>query len=689
MASRYTSCRCLSSLRGAFLVSIIVFVVLLAIALSMAWLYSKHLDTRGLKAFDRGLASELHHLTTQGDLIAQNELLQRYMRDDDPYKILTVLNAERERRSIGLMGVADNRGIIISRTRSSSSRGENTFLISPQGRAVAAGGRPASIEVSSFDPTQVLMTTGRQIASGTSTIGALFANNLLDNTYARSFKEKYLFDGLQVVFYTKGYGIYGSSFDDETSRIIRSHFNVDSDWIQRERTGDVVKIGTDTYYRVHTIVFPGLEGDRLTGAIVFVPYYGYAFSIRLFVVILTLGVFSGIVYRAYRSTKKEYRNRYYIWSLITLAAVLIVIIYSVNGASFVRYIALKKVPYILYNSTLRLQPEAGVFDLAFERPISILVDTGDESINALRIDASYDPTAVDIEDIDVSHSICDQYLEKEADVAAKEIRISCIVLPPGFSGSQGLVADIIFKPKKVGTARLEFDADTQVLANDGLGTNVLRRATGGGFRIVSDSIVTQNPHASTTDPHMPIIFSPTHANPSRWYNAATMKMFWTSVGADAYLYTLDQATDTVPYAGTKTTGISAVVTAPFDGVFYFHVVPLFGSTYGTVRHYKVMVDTTPPTDVSIRVSEESVSVGDVVRLEFSGRDSMSGLQDMMYVNINNNTFLPVGRQTYVPLVDIGQIPIRLRVYDKAGNFTEREKIINAKGTFFQRILNSR
>jgi hypothetical protein len=145
----------------------------------------------------------------------------------------------------------------------------------------------------------------------------------------------------------------------------------------------------------------------------------------------------------------------------------------------------------------------------------------------------------------------------------------------------------------------------------------------------------------------------------------------------------------VPYAGTKTTGISAVVTAPFDGVFYFHVVPLFGSTYGTVRHYKVMVDTTPPTDVSIRVSEESVSVGDVVRLEFSGRDSMSGLQDMMYVNINNNTFLPVGRQTYVPLVDIGQIPIRLQVYDKAGNFTEREKIINAKGTFFQRILNSR
>ena len=82
-------------------------------------------------------------------------------------------------------------------------------------------------------------------------------------------------------------------------------------------------------------------------------------------------------------------------------------------------------------------------------------------------------------------------------------------------------------------------------------------------------------------------------------------------------------------------------------------------------------------------------MGDVVRFEFSAQDKMSGLQNTMYIDIDNGTFLPVGRQTYVPFVDIGTIPMRLRVYDKAGNFTEKEKVVRVSGTILQSILHAR
>lgn len=683
---------CKPSLRCSLAVSIIVFLIFLSTAYVLSTIYGQYVKNNSLEAVKKGLWSDLEHLRIQGDAIAQNDTLKELIVSGDQGAILSFIAEERERRGIGLMGVTDKDGIIISRTLTTGNRGENALLISPQGRALSSGRKPASIEVSSFDPVQVLMTTGRFVVNGTSTVGALFANYLLDDNYSSRFKSAHLPRGVEVLFYTKEHGIYGTSIKVESQRsILASYFNIDSDWIKNGRSGDIVRFDSGTYYRVENIVFPGLEHSS-GGVLVFIPYYGYGLAIRSIIVFFTILIFLVLSYHVYRSTKREHRNRYYIWSAVSAFLMLLVIIYLVNHAVFSRYVSLKRVPYVLYNSTLRLQPESGVFDKDFERPISVLVDTGDEKINAVGVNISFDPDRVKIQEIDTENSICSNFLEKNVDMANKEIRIYCIMASPGFSGQHGVVADIIAKPIKVGVLSLAFSNSTQVLANDGLGTNVLRKSENGSYQVISStgSATTSRSRADDTgEVGSPIVFSPTHSNGARWYNKRDVELFWTAVPGEGYVYAFDQATGTVPSMGDMTIDTRAKVTAPSDGIFYFHVAPVKGGVTGPVRHYKVMIDATPPNDVTVRASEDKVSMGDVVRFEFNGQDNMSGLQSTMYIDIDNDSFLPVGSQTYVPMVRIGSVPVRLRVYDRAGNYTEKEKIVRVSGTILQSILHGR
>ena len=132
--------------------------------------------------------------------------------------------------------------------------------------------------------------------------------------------------------------------------------------------------------------------------------------------------------------------------------------------------------------------------------------------------------------------------------------------------------------------------------------------------------------------------------------------------------------------GIRTGGLNATLQAPSDGIFYFHLAPIIGGSVGPVTDYKVMIDTEAPVDARIKSSVDRATVGDIVRFEFEAQDDDSGLQSTMYIDIDDSgLFLPVGKQTYVPFTDPGSIPVRLRVYDKAGNYVQIEKDIEVSG----------
>ncbi|MEN9913248.1 MAG: hypothetical protein RLY66_656 [Candidatus Parcubacteria bacterium] len=671
------------SLRIAFVAGIAVFVVLLGILLCVACFLTSRQADIALRGLDKGIAADKAYLSEQGDAVATDPHFVAVAAEGDPNNILSVLMTEREKRDIGTMGFVNKDGVAISRTLISSSTGQNTFVTSPQGRALAGGAMHiASVEIGNFDPTQIFMTTGRHVFKEEIRIGALFANRLMDDEYAAGFRDRYLPAGSQVLFYTKAHGIYGSSFSDTGLRqVISSYFNTDSDWIQSGKSGTMVRFDQNRYYQVRNVIFTGLEGNQFGGALILVPYEGYSIVGRIAFVVIAFLVFLYIAWRRRPSIRT--RNRYYYWAVISFGFLMCVMMAIISRTSFVPYSQLRAVPYVLYNSTLRLQPEAGVFDTHFERQVSIILDTGNEHINAVSTVLSYDPKIIEIASVDTEDSICTQFLEKMIDTIHHQVRIACGLPSPGFSGSSGQVATIIFKPLKAGSSDIRFTNETMVLANDGLGTNVLRVATDGNYRFMDNIEVVQSGSNTTKSSvsNTPVVYSPSHPNGSRWYASQDVKFFWTSGAPTSdFIYSFDQVASTTLVGGTSVSGKSTSLRAPSDGIFYFHVAPIVGGAIGPVRDYKVMIDTIPPSEVVIKSSADQVKVGDVVRFEFEAEDDGSGLQNTMYIDIDNSgLFLPVGKQVYVPFPEPGSIPVNLRVYDKAGNYTQVEKEIDVNG----------
>lgn len=105
-----------------------------------------------------GVASRLEFLQKEGDAVAKLPKLIDAITARDSYNLLGLLVSERDARGIGLMGVTDENGYVLSRTRTVNARGDNIFLTAPLGRALAGGLESgSSVEFSDFNPEQVFL----------------------------------------------------------------------------------------------------------------------------------------------------------------------------------------------------------------------------------------------------------------------------------------------------------------------------------------------------------------------------------------------------------------------------------------------------------------------------------------------------------------------------------------------------
>lgn len=105
-----------------------------------------------------------------------------------------------------------------------------------------------------------------------------------------------------------------------------------------------------------------------------------------------------------------------------------------------------------------------------DRNIKIYLNTSDQAINAVGIVINYDPEKVLVSDLNFDKSFCELFIEQVIDNQNGQIRIFCGLPTPGFSGKSS-VASFSFK-NLTDKASFSFDDETQVLANDGFGTNI-------------------------------------------------------------------------------------------------------------------------------------------------------------------------------------------------------------------------
>lgn len=109
-----------------------------------------------------------------------------------------------------------------------------------------------------------------------------------------------------------------------------------------------------------------------------------------------------------------------------------------------------------------------------EARVAVKIKTGEFAINAVRTIIHFDPELVEIKGIETADSVCDPslFVEKIVDNKNGQAIISCGKPSPGFIGD-GVIAQLVFRPKIKGKLALSFAYDSQVLANDGYGTETL------------------------------------------------------------------------------------------------------------------------------------------------------------------------------------------------------------------------
>ena len=95
------------------------------------------------------------------------------------------------------------------------------------------------------------------------------------------------------------------------------------------------------------------------------------------------------------------------------------------------------------------------------------------AINVVQADISFDPSFVEVIDINVDNTFTKFLVQKEFDNQKGYARLTGGLPNPGYSGKTGLIGTIYFKTKAVGATELSYLDSSLVLANNGRGTNLL------------------------------------------------------------------------------------------------------------------------------------------------------------------------------------------------------------------------
>jgi len=115
--------------------------------------------------------------------------------------------------------------------------------------------------------------------------------------------------------------------------------------------------------------------------------------------------------------------------------------------------------------------------------ISVKVKDSAEAINAVSGTVSFPENLLQPISLSKEKSLVTLWIQ-EPKIGKGKISFEGVILNPGFQGDNGLIFQARFKAKNTGQVNLNF-IEGSVLANDGLGTNVLASLNPSNFRIVT------------------------------------------------------------------------------------------------------------------------------------------------------------------------------------------------------------
>ena len=241
-------------------------------------------------------------------------------------------------------------------------------------------------------------------------------------------------------------------------------------------------------------------------------------------------------------------------------------------------------------------------------------------------------------------------------------------IPGGMNTKSGLVAKITFKALASGDTRITISSQSQILANDGLGTPVVAS--------FGDALYT----VTLQPPEGPNVFSETHQFPDHWYNNNTPVMDWDkNPGVIDYSYVVDDQPFTIPGNIANTTDNRISLPNLSNGISYFHIKARKGSVWGGTTHFALHIDTLPPAAFT-PTYEKLTSGGTLV--SFFTTDSLSGIDhyeigviDMKESLNMTPLFEQVQSPFQLPAKTSSDMRVIVRAIDVAGNVRDGQVAI--------------
>ncbi|MFA6194358.1 MAG: cohesin domain-containing protein [Patescibacteria group bacterium] len=341
-------------------------------------------------------------------------------------------------------------------------------------------------------------------------------------------------------------------------------------------------------------------------------------------------------------------------------------------------------------ATLFLSPASSSYFSDKTFTVGVYVTSSDQSINAVSGIASFPTDKLEVVSISKSGSLFNFWAQEPSfSNSSGKVSFEGVILNPGFKGSYGKLLTISFKAKGIGQAPISFSS-ASVLANDGLGTNVLS-GTGGaeisikkvveeekvGKEEINAEITASLSSSTAAYPVVPKITSKTNPDPEKWYNIDVPYFLWDlPEGVISVSLLIDQNKHSAPLISYMPAIREKAITGLDDGSWYLHIAFKYADGTSTVQHFPFNVDKTAPESLGVSIIADNGNNIGVRSFIIAGVDKESGIADYE-ITIDNQEPIKWGNYSdnifQTPLLDSGEHTIKVRVYDKAGNYKEESQ----------------
>lgn len=611
---------------------------------------------------DRGMKAELDMLDRTAVSVARLDSLHKRIDARDTAGIAGIISAEKQKNRLDTLFVSDVSGVVLARAEHVSERGDNVLLRYPELLRAADG---ALVHAYIATPELSLVVAAPVRDQRGDVVAIIYAGKELGADFSLELKQKYFLEQGHIAFYSTTQGVSGSSLEDSSAiGLLNQYFDIGSPIIAPHEDVLDNEVWVDGhYYPVRKEVLSASNG---IGILIFAEANHTAVATMLAAAFALLFFTILVLWVWLRHHERIEAPCVRLAASVTLAVFVCANI-LLFGLFDMHTVKLRPLPFPIYNSTMHIDPESDVVEKGTEKQVAIVVRTGGEAINAISANLKFDPARMRVEEVVTDHSICTDgfFIEKNFDNAAGTVDVVCGIPTPGYSGTKGIVAEILFTPLTTGPVALTFASTTQVLANDGLGTNVLRETSAASYQVA-------DPNGAGS------IFSSTHPNSARWYSERLINFGWALTGSSNYLYYFGTDTAGVPHTDTPAGSSSLRLSAPADGTYFFTLSQLAADGRNVLSTFTVHIDSTPPAQPDVRFDKDTVAPGELLRIAFSGSDSGSGLQKNFYVKLDNGVLFPVKSPMQFAFASRGMHDITVRAFDKAGNWSETTRTVTVE-----------